>query len=179
MTEQEKKEKNEENEDKKVKELEDIISKKEEEIKELKDKYMRALAQFQNFKKRYEKEKFDIKEEGKIEVIVEILSSIDNFERALDSIGENGDLKSLKDGVELVFKKLIKDLSKLGVKKIEALNKEFDPNYHYAIDRRKVENIKQDNKVIEVMQPGYIFKDKVIRPAIVVVGKYEKEEEKK
>ncbi|RLD16926.1 MAG: nucleotide exchange factor GrpE [Caldiserica bacterium] len=147
------------------------IEELEKEVKEWKDKYLRALADFKNYKDRVEKDIVFAKEEGKIEVILEILSSIDNFERALSSINDSSNPENIKEGIELVFKKLNDDLKRIGVSKIDALGKEFDPQFHYAIERKDVEKDEDVGKVIEVLQPGYIYNEKVIRPAIVVVGK--------
>ncbi|MDY3239165.1 MAG: nucleotide exchange factor GrpE [Anaerovoracaceae bacterium] len=129
-------------------------------------KYMRLMADFQNFKRRTEKEKSDIYAFANEKIISELLNVIDNFERALLH-GAEGD--SFAEGMNLIFKQLQGVLEKAGVKEIEALGLDFDPNFHNAVmteDSTEYES----GKVTEVLQKGYTLNSKVIRPSMVKVA---------
>ena len=140
-------------------------SEPEEEDEDLKTKHLRLMADFQNYKRRAEEAKTMSYSHGKEDLLTDLLPIIDNFERALESEGE-GD--NFKEGMEMIFKQLMDVLERTGLKEIEAEGKEFDPNYHNAVmteDSDKYES----NHVSEVLQKGYTFKDKVIRPSMVKV----------
>ena len=129
-------------------------------------KYMRLMADFQNFKRRTEKEKNDIYAFANEKIVSELLNVIDNFERALLH-GAEGD--SFAEGMNLIFKQLQGVLEKAGVKEIEALGLDFDPNFHNAVmteDSTEYES----GKVTEVLQKGYTLNSKVIRPSMVKVA---------
>ena len=129
-------------------------------------KYMRLMADFQNFKRRTEKEKSDIYAFANEKIVTELLNVIDNFERAL-AHGQEGD--SFANGMNLIFKQLQGVLEKAGVKEIEALGLDFDPNFHNAVmmeDSDKYES----GKVSCVLQKGYTLNSKVIRPSMVKVA---------
>lgn len=129
-------------------------------------KYMRLMADFQNFKRRTEKEKSDIYAFANEKIISELLNVIDNFERALLH-GAEGD--SFAEGMNMIFKQLQGVLEKAGVKEIEALGLDFDPNFHNAVmteDSTEYES----GKVTEVLQKGYTLNSKVIRPSMVKVA---------
>ena len=129
-------------------------------------KYMRLMADFQNFKRRTEKEKSDIYAFANEKIISELLNVIDNFERALLH-GAAGD--SFAEGMNMIFKQLQGVLEKAGVKEIEALGLDFDPNFHNAVmteDSTEYES----GKVTEVLQKGYTLNSKVIRPSMVKVA---------
>ena len=129
-------------------------------------KYLRIMADFQNFKRRTEKEKNDIYAFANEKIVSELLNVIDNFERALAAAAE-GD--SFAEGMKLIFKQLQGVLEKSGVAEIEALGQDFDPNFHNAVmmeDSTEYES----GKVTEVMQKGYMLNNKVVRPSMVKVA---------
>lgn len=132
----------------------------------LNTKYLRLMADFQNYKRRTEKEKSDIYAFANEKIVSELLNVIDNFERALDA-GNEGD--SFVEGMNLIFKQLQGVLEKAGVVEIEALGQDFDPNFHHAVlteDSAEYES----GKVTAVLQKGYLLNDKVIRPSMVKVA---------
>jgi molecular chaperone GrpE len=129
-------------------------------------KYMRLMADFQNFKRRTEKEKSDIYAFANEKIVSELLNVIDNFERAL-ALGQEGD--SFVEGMSLIFKQLQGVLEKAGVKEIEALGQEFDPNFHNAVMMEDTDEF-ESGKVSCVLQKGYTLNNKVIRPSMVKVA---------
>ena len=129
-------------------------------------KYLRLMADFQNYRRRTEKEKNDIYAFANEKIVSELLNVIDNFERALAASAE-GD--SFAEGMKLIFKQLQGVLEKSGVAEIEALGQDFDPNFHNAVmmeDSTEYES----GKVTEVMQKGYMLNNKVVRPSMVKVA---------
>lgn len=143
--------------------------KKDELIEELTDKYKRTFAEFDNFRKRSEKEKASMYEIGAREVIEKILPVVDNFERGFNSLSEEEKKESFADGMVMIYKQLMKTLEDMGVKEIEAEGKEFDPNLHNAVMHIEDENFK-DNEVAEVLLKGYMYKDTVVRHSMVKVA---------
>ncbi|WP_311441815.1 nucleotide exchange factor GrpE [Hoylesella enoeca] len=139
-------------------------------IKELKDKYIRSMAEFENYKKRTRKEVADLILNGGEKAVAAILPVIDDMERAIDNAGKAKDIKALEEGWELIFKKLVKTLEGLGVKKIDTVGKDFDVNYHEAVAMVSGMDDDQKGKVIDCVQAGYMLNDKVIRHAKVAVG---------
>lgn len=148
------------------KELESLKS----ELEDYKNRYMRLSADFQNYKRRIEKEKNDIYKFGSEKIVVDILPIIDNFERAIDSSENNEESNGLLDGIQMIFKQLIEVLNKHGVEEIEAIQKEFDPNLHHAVMQEECEGV-DNNIVTQVLQKGYMLNSKVIRPSMVKVSK--------
>jgi molecular chaperone GrpE len=140
----------------------------EKKYQELNGKYMRLAADFQNQKKRFEKEKSDLYMYAGEDIIKQILEVMDNFDRAID-MGGDADPK-FKEGMELVFKQLMGVLEKAGVKEIEALGEDFDPNFHNAVMMEDTDEY-ESNKVSGVIQKGYMMKSKVLRPSMVKVAK--------
>ena len=137
----------------------------EEEDEDLKTKHLRLMADFQNYKRRSEEAKTMSYSHGKEDLLTDLLPIIDNFERALESEDDGG---NFKEGMEMIFKQLMDILERTGLKEIEAKGKEFDPNYHNAVMTEDSDEY-ESNYVSEVLQKGYIFKDKVIRPSMVKV----------
>ena len=135
---------------------------------ELNTRYMRLAADFQNQKKRYEKEKADIYMYAGEDIIKKILDVMDNFDRALDMGGDTD--PKFKEGMELIFKQLMTVLEKAGVTEIPALGEEFDPNFHNAVMMEDTDEY-ESNKVSGVVQKGYMMKSKVLRPSMVKVAK--------
>lgn len=137
-----------------------------EEDEELAAKYMRLMADFQNFKKRTEKQKSDIHAFANEKIVSKLVEVVDNFERALDAPCEN---EAYKEGMNLIFKHLMDVLTDAGVKEIEAYNAEFDPNFHNAVMMEDTDEV-ESGKVSAVLQKGYTLNGKVIRPSMVKVA---------
>lgn len=131
-----------------------------------KDKYLRLLAEYDNFRKRSVKERLDASADATAKAALEVISVIDNFERAMAA--ECSD-ESYKKGVEMIYGQFTEVIKKLGVEEIDALGKEFDPNLHNAVSQVEDENF-GENTVSQVYQKGYKLGDKVIRCAMVVVA---------
>lgn len=130
-------------------------------------RYMRLMADFQNFKKRAAKEKTDLYQYANEKIVTELLTVLDNFERSLEQ--EAGDA-GFKEGMELIFKQLGDVLEKSGLAEIEALGEDFDPNFHNAVMTEESEEY-ESGKISGVLQKGYTLNGKVIRPSMVkVVG---------
>jgi len=140
------------------------------EIEELKDKYLRSVAEFENYKKRTRKEVADLILNGGEKTVAAILPIIDDMERAIDNAGKAEDIKALEEGWELIFKKLMKTLESLGVKKIDTDGKDFDVDYHEAVAMVPGMEDDKKGKVIDCVQAGYMLNDRVIRHAKVAVG---------
>ena len=139
-------------------------------IDELKDKYLRSVAEFDNYRKRTNKEKAELIFNGGEKTISAILPVLDDFERAITNNEKVDDPKALKEGVEIIFKKFVKTMEGLGVKKIETEGKDFDVDYHEAIAMVPGMGDDKKGKVIDCVQTGYTLNDKVIRHAKVAVG---------
>lgn len=134
------------------------------------DRLLRLHADFDNFKKRNLKEKENFIKFATESLIFELISILDNFERAFESANKMSDYKTLHQGVDMILKELHKLLEKNGVKSIECLGKAFDPIQQEAIDR--IESDKYpENTVVEEVQKGYLLEDRLIRPAVVKVSK--------
>jgi molecular chaperone GrpE len=140
----------------------------EKQMKENADKYQRAMAEFDNFRKRTIKEKATMYDNGVKEVLEKLLPAIDNFERALEHITEAEKDLSITKGVEMIYKQLTDTMTELGVKEIDALHEEFDPNLHHAVTHEE-NDAYDDNLVAEVFQKGYMYKDTVLRYSMVKV----------
>lgn len=149
---------------------EDALNKANKELAELKDKYLRTLAEFDNFKKRTLKEKTDLILNGSEKTIVAILPILDDMERAIANADKAVSKEVLEEGWELICKKLYKALEGLGVKRIDTDNANFDVDYHEAIAMVPGMGDEKKGKVIDCTQAGYTLNDKVIRHAKVAVG---------
>ncbi len=141
------------------------------ELGEWKDKYIRKVAEFENYKKRNAKERTELVQTAGKEVIVDLLDVLDDCERAEKQLNAAEDNNQAKEGVMLVFTKLKNILMAKGLKPMEAINKDFDPDMHEAITEIPAPNDELKGKVIDVIQKGYYLNDKIIRYAKVVVGK--------
>ncbi|AOY77569.1 nucleotide exchange factor GrpE [Clostridium formicaceticum] len=144
------------------------LEEKEEENKDYYDRMLRLQAEFTNYKKRVEKEKSDIYLYANEKLALELLSSIDNLERALDSQGEGDKGNALYEGIELVLRQMKDTLKNHGIEEIDALHKPFDMNLHHAVMKEEAEA--EPDEVIEVFQKGYTIHGKVLRPAMVKVA---------
>ena len=138
-------------------------------IDELNDKVMRQMAEFENYRKRTEKEKQGMFEVGAKSVIEKLLPIVDNFERGLASLSEEEAQGAFAKGIEMVYKQLMEEFSKLEVKPIEAVGKEFDPNLHNAVMHVEDETL-GENRIVAEFQKGFRIGDRVIRFSMVKVA---------
>jgi len=136
--------------------------------KELSDKYMRLFAEFDNFKKRTQKEKIQIYTDAAADVVEAVLPIFDNLQRAMSTEVE-GDAKTVLDGVKLIEKQFEDALKNIGVQQIKAVGEQFDPEMHNAVMHIDDENF-NDNTVVEEFAKGYKYKEKVIRHSMVKVA---------
>lgn len=143
--------------------------KKDEKIEELTDKYQRTMAEFDNFRKRTEKEKAAMYEIGAKDIVEKMLPIVDNFERGLATLSDEEKTAPFADGMDKVYKQLLKALEDAGVKPIEAVGKEFDPNLHNAVMHIDDENF-GENVIAEEFQKGYMYRETVVRHSMVKVA---------
>ena len=147
---------------------EDELKKATEEINALKDKYLRSVAEFENYKKRTLKEKAELILNGSEKTVSAILPVLDDFERALAD--KSDDPKAIREGVQMIYNKFMKTLESLGVKKMETKDKDFNTDYHEAIAMVPGLGDNKKGKIIDCVQAGYTLNEKVIRHAKVAVG---------
>lgn len=143
--------------------------KKDEKIEELTDRVKRQMAEFDNFRKRTEKEKASMYQIGAREVIEKILPVVDNFERGLATIPEEDAGNPYAEGMEKIYKQLMTVLDDLGVKAIEAVGQEFNPDFHNAVMHVEDEEA-GENVIVEEFQKGYLYKEQVVRHSMVEVA---------
>lgn len=144
------------------------ISDLKEQIKFERDKYVRTIAEFENFRKRVKKEQIEFIEMAEIRLVNELLSVLNDFDLALEVDKDN-------QGIKLINDKFKNILEKVGVKRIETkVGDVFDENFHEAISKEKVDNEEKDNKITKIVEYGYMMRSKIIRYAKVIVGCYEK-----
>ena len=138
---------------------------------ELMNKFLYSQAEFANFKKRKEQETANMLKYSNMDIARELLPVVDNFERAikLDDSNLNDELSKFLDGFKMIYSHLVELLHKFEVEEIDCLNKEFDPNFEQALMTVKAEGV-EPGIVVEVLQKGYMLKDKMIRPALVKVS---------
>lgn len=142
--------------------------KKDEKIEELNDRLVRQMAEFENFRKRSEKEKSQMFEIGAKDIVEKILPVIDNFERGLATVTEEDKENAFVQGMEQVYRQFITCLEAAGVKAIEAEGKEFDPNFHNAVMHEEDDSM-GENMVSQELQKGYMYRDTVVRHSMVKV----------
>ena len=140
------------------------------EIDSLKDKYLRQVAEFDNYRKRTLKEKMELILNGGEKVLSALLPVLDDLDRAMQNIEKSNDVETLKEGVTLIIDKLTKILQGQGLQKMDTVGKEFDTDFHEAVALIPAPEEAQKNHVIDCVQPGYMLNEKVIRHAKVVVG---------
>ena len=143
--------------------------KKDELIEELTDRVKRQMAEFDNFRKRTDKEKSQMFEMGARDIVEKILPVVDNFERGLAAASEEEKATPFVEGMDKIYKQLLTTLEEAGVKEIESLNLEFDPNLHNAVMHVEDEEV-GENIIVEVFQKGYTYKDTVVRHSMVKVA---------
>ena len=140
-------------------------------LAELNDRYIRLVAEFDNYRRRVAKEKMDLVVNAAEDTIIGLLPVLDDFERAIDMLSKSqGDIKAALEGTELIFNKLYLYLSAKGLKKIEASGEDLDTDFHEAVAQLPVEGKNKKNKIVDIVQQGYTLNGKVIRFAKVVVG---------
>lgn len=142
-----------------------------EELSLMKDKYIRLVAEFDNYRKRTAKEKNELISSASENVMLSILEVLDDAERAESQMDKATDIDALKEGVHLIFNKLRNTLKSKGLKAMETLHTEFDPELHEAITEIPAQSEDQAGKVLDEVLKGYYLNDKIIRHAKVVVGK--------
>ena len=143
--------------------------KKDEKIEELTDRVARQMAEFDNFRKRTEREKSQMYEVGAKDIIEKILPIVDSFERGLEAVTEDQKEDPFVDGMDKVYKQLITTLESAGVTPIEAVGKPFDPEFHNAVMHIDDED-QEENVVVEEFQKGYMYRDSVVRHSMVKVA---------
>ena len=141
----------------------------EEKIEELTDRVKRQMAEFDNFRKRTEKEKASMYEIGAREIIEKILPVVDNFERGLAAVPEEEKDSPFADGMTKIYKQMMTVFEEMGVKAIDAVGEEFNPDYHNAVMHVEDEEA-GENVVVEEFQKGYLYKDHVVRHSMVKVA---------
>ncbi|MCE5299836.1 MAG: nucleotide exchange factor GrpE [Spirochaetia bacterium] len=156
--------------------LEDIIKEKDRKIAELNDKYLRALAEMDNFRKRVSRDKEDFVKYARSETVSVFLPVVDNFERALTATEKTKDYDDLKKGIDMVLKQFEHALKEMHVKEVP-VNKQFDPDMHHAVHKEHRAD-KKDGEILEVYQKGYMIDDRVIRAAMVKVAVFDAEAKK-
>lgn len=147
------------------------IEKLQQEVAELKDKYLRQVAEFDNFRKRSAKERLELIQTAGKDVIIPLLDVLDDCDRAQQQLEKSEDIMLVKEGVLLVFNKLRNTLNARGVKVMESVNQEFNPDMHEAITEVPAPAEESKGKILDEVQKGYYLNDKIIRHAKVVVGK--------
>ena len=148
--------------------IEEQLEAAEKEVEQYKDKYLRAVAEFDNYRKRTLKEKAELLLNGSEKAVCAFLPILDDFERAIADKTE--DVNAIKEGMQIIFNKFNKTLESLGVKKIETEGKDFDVDFHEAVAMVPGMGDDKKGKVIDCVQTGYQLNDKVIRHAKVAVG---------
>ena len=161
--------------DKENKKKKDGVKELKEQVSFEKDRALRLSAEFENYKKRSLREMNDFKKFANESIFRQLLSVVDNLERAISAAQETSEESSLFEGVKLTHKDIVKLFETFNVKPVEAANKAFDPNFHQAVTQEENDEF-PDNTVTTVLQKGYLLHDRLIRPAMVVVSKKAKKE---
>ena len=143
--------------------------KKDEQIEDLNDRLKRQMAEFDNFRKRSEKEKSQMYDMGAKTVVEKILPVVDNFERGLAAVPEENKEDAFVAGMDKIYKQMMTVLEEIGVKPIEAVGQEFDPNFHNAVMHVEDEEL-GENVIAEELQKGYMYRDAVVRHSMVKVA---------
>ncbi len=154
-------------------ESEEDTSKTEEYVQkltELQEKYLRLSAEFDNYRKRTLREKTELLKSASEDVLVKILPVMDDFERALGSIGNTTDIEALRAGIHLIYSKFKDFLAQQGVREMDSLNDEFDTDRHEAVTKIPVQEDAKKGKVVDVIEKGYLLNEKVVRYAKVIIG---------
>ena len=142
----------------------------EEKYNELNDKYLRLYSEFDNFRRRTAKERLDLFKTAGEDILTDLLPVLDDFNRALENMDKKGDVKTVREGVDLIYTKFKNTLTNKGLKPFKSREKPFDPDFHEAVTKIPAPKKKLKGKVVDVIEEGYMLNDKVIRFAKVVVG---------
>ncbi len=156
-----------------VTKLKEDLKNKEKEIKEFRDKYLRALADMDNFRKRMDKELDSFRKYAQVEFFNKIIPVLDSFERAMDGANLENDHEKYAEGVEMIYRQLKEVLKSMGLEEFSSLGELFDPARHEAV-ATIVNDDKPENTIVEEISKGYIVKERVIKPAKVLVSKQNK-----
>lgn len=148
-----------------------VVEKLENELAEYKDKYLRLVAEFDNYKKRTARERIELIQTAGREIIVSLLDVLDDFDRAMQQMDQAKDVSALKEGIQLIYNKFKSILQSKGLREMETLHAHFDPELHEAISEVPAPDEQLKGKVLDNVQKGYLLNDKIIRHAKVVVGK--------
>ena len=149
--------------------LEIELKKSQEKVADLTDKYQRLMAEFENARKRTAKEQSRMYDVGAKEVLAKLLPVVDNFERGLDALSDEEKEDAFAQGIEKIYQQLMAVFEEIGVKAMDAVGKEFDPEYHNAVMHVEDEEL-GENLVVEEFQKGYMYKDSVLRHSMVKVA---------
>jgi molecular chaperone GrpE len=147
------------------------LEKWQQQVAEWKDKYIRLVAEFDNYKKRSFKEKMETIQTAGKDVMMSLLDVLDDSERAEKQMATASDIQAIKEGMQLVFNKLKHTLNQKGLKSFESIGEPFDVEKHEAVTEIPAPSKKQEGKVLDELQKGYLLNDKLIRHAKVVIGK--------
>lgn len=149
--------------------LEEKIAILEQEINQYKELALRKAAEFENYKRRTENDQLNLLKYAAESLIIKLLPIIDDFERSLDHMNEETDVQKIKEGVQLIYNKFVKILDDQGVKKMESIGKPFSVEFHEALMQRADDSV-PPHTVIDELETGYMYKDRVIRHAKVIVS---------
>lgn len=150
-------------------EKDERIGQLEKEAADLKDRLLRKAAEFENYKRRTENDQLNLLKYAAESLILKLLPIVDDFERSLDHIESSVDIESLKQGIKLIYDKFMKILDEQGVKKIDSVGQPFNVDYHEALLQRKSDDV-PPHTVLDELEKGYMYKDRVIRHAKVIVS---------
>lgn len=150
-------------------EKDERIGQLEKEAADLKDRLLRKAAEFENYKRRTENDQLNLLKYAAESLILKLLPIVDDFERSLDHIESSVDIESLKQGIKLIYDKFMKILDEQGVKKIDSVGQPFNVDYHEALMQRKSDDV-PPHTVLDELEKGYMYKDRVIRHAKVIVS---------
>jgi len=139
-------------------------------LDEMNDKYLRLFSEFDNFRKRTQKERLELFKTASEDVMISLLPVLDDFERALKAAEENGADENHKEGIDLIYNKFKNTLKQKGLESLDSMNQDFDTDFHEAITNIPAPSPEMKGKVVDVIEKGYKLNDKVIRFARVVVG---------
>lgn len=156
-------------------ELEKKVAQLEDEVSELKEKLLRKAAEFENYKRRTENDQISLITYAAESFIQKLLPVVDDFERSMEHIEDAQDINAIKQGLKLIYDKLLKVLDEQGVKKIEAVGQPFNVDFHEALMQRPDDTV-EPHTVLDEVEKGYLYKDKVIRHAKVVVSEEKSDE---
>jgi molecular chaperone GrpE len=160
---------NEDKDEKLIDKSEEKIAELETQVKEWHDKFLRKAAEFENYKRRTENDQFNLINYAAESFIIKLLPVVDDFERSLQHIDDDNSTGAVKEGIKLVYEKLLKVLDEQGVKKMKVKGEPFNVDYHDALMQRKDDSV-PPHTVLEEIEKGYLYRDKVIRHAKVIVS---------